>query len=132
MPAKSNSPVPAAEWVVAAIGLVVFASVVGLMLYDAFAGDHSAPQITVKVESISRNGEGYLVKFRAENLGGETAADVVVDGELPAPDGVGGVETASTTLDFLPGHSERQGGFFFKSKPEPDKIRLRASSYREP
>lgn len=131
MNAKSSPPIPPAEWIVAGIGLVVFASVLGLMVWDAVAGDQSPPRITVQVDSIAPSGDGYLLKFLARNDGGETAAEVVVDGELPASSG-GAAETASATLDFLPAHSERRGGFFFKTKPDQNTVRLRASSYREP
>ncbi|WP_038162108.1 hypothetical protein [Verrucomicrobium sp. BvORR106] len=130
MNAKASPPIPPAEWIVAGIGLVVFASVLGLMVWDAVAGDQSPPRITVQVDSIAPSGDGFLLKFLARNDGGETAAEVVVDGESPTPGGQ--TETASATLDFLPAHSERRGGFFFKTKPDQNTVRLRASSFREP
>lgn len=130
MNAKALPPIPPAEWIVAGMGLLVFTAVLGLMVWDAVAGDQSPPRITVEVDSITRSGDGHLLKFRARNDGGETAAEVVVEGELPASGGE--TETASATLDFLPAHSERRGGFFFKSKPERETVRLRASSFREP
>ena len=130
MSAKALPSIPPAEWIVAGAGLLVFTAVLGLLVWDAVAGDQSPPRITVQVESIAPSGDGYLLKFRARNDGGETAAEVVVEAELPAPDG--GTETASATLDFLPAHSERRGGFFFQARPEQEAVRLRASSFREP
>ncbi|MEZ0387065.1 MAG: TIGR02588 family protein [Verrucomicrobium sp.] len=130
MAGKSKLQIPLAEWIVAAVGLAIFASVVSLMLYDAIAGDHSPPRIAVTVDTIFPSGDGHLVKFRAMNSGGETAAEVVVEGELSVPGEE--AEKASATLDYLPGHSERVGGFFFQSAPSKEALKLRATSYREP
>jgi uncharacterized protein (TIGR02588 family) len=130
MSQKNDSKIPAAEWAVAAAGLVIVCAVVGWMLYEAVAGDESPPQITVALDTVFPTEAGYLVRFAAANHGSETAAEVVIAGRSTGS--TGEMEEAEVTLDYLPGQSERKGGFFFAKKPEPGGLELRALSYREP
>jgi uncharacterized protein (TIGR02588 family) len=64
------------------------------------------------------------------NLSPSTAAVVEVEGVL-SRDGRE-VATSSMTLDYVPGHSERQGGLFFAQDPGAYDLELRALGYAEP
>lgn len=127
---ESESNPPLLEWVIAGIGLLLVAGVLGLLLYKAIWKEPSPPQITVSVFSIVPTQNGYLVQFRALNQGSSTAEGVVIGGELRR--GAETVESSQTTLDYLPANSERGGGLFFTHDPRQSELQLRACGYEEP
>jgi len=113
---------------------VGLALVVGMLVFlgrEALAGDESPPSLDVRVESVSPSGDGYLVRFKASNTGGSTAAQVRVVGVLGPPDAAP-VETSEVVLDYVPATSERRGGLFFSHDPRAQPLRLRAQGYQEP
>lgn len=115
------------------IGLLGFVLVVGsivFMLYEAATGDNSPPDVIVRMELIEPTETGFLVMFRAVNEGGSTAAGLTIEGELR--NGMESVETSSTTIEYLPSHSEREGGLFFTLDPRQYELQLRATGYEEP
>jgi len=125
---RTKPKTPLMELIVAALGAVIVATTLGFMTYEAVAGDHSQPLIRFAIRSITQSGEDYHVHLAAFNEGGKTASDVKVEAVLSGPN----AETAEMTFDFLPPHSERRGGLFFKQKPTPEQLTFRATGYREP
>ena len=117
-------------WGIALLGLALVLGSIAFMLYEAAAGDASPPDVTVRVEAIRPTRNGFLVEFRAANEGGSTAEGVTVEGELR--DGAESVETSDTTIEYVPSHSEREGGLFFTSDPRRFELRLRAKGYERP
>lgn len=125
---SEHSDIPLLEWIVAGLGLLIVGSTLSLMVYEAVAGDHSPPDVTFSVTSITKVGQGYRVDFTAYNQGGKTASEVQVEGKVSGPD----AETAEGTFDFIPPHSSRRGGLFFENDPAGGKLGFRTISYREP
>lgn len=121
---------PVWEWIVAYMGLALVAGTFGFMCYQAIKGDSSPPDISVQVDSIQPVRNGYLVKIRAFNRGGSTAAGLTVEGELR--DESGSVETSDATINYVPSHSERRGGLFFTKDPRQFQLQLRAEGYEAP
>lgn len=121
---------PVWMWAVAVLGATLVFGSIAFMLYEAVAGDKSPPDVTLRVESIRPTKNGFLVGFEAVNEGGSTAEGLTVEGELRNASAV--VETSSTTLEYLPSHSKRQGGLFFSSDPHLYELRLRAKGYEKP
>jgi uncharacterized protein (TIGR02588 family) len=117
-------------WGIAFIGLAMVIGSIGFMLYEAAAGDPSPPDVTVGVDLILPTRSGYLVKFRAVNEGGSTAEGVTVEGELR--NGTESMETSNTTIEYVPSHSEREGGLYFTLDPKQYELRLRAKGYEKP
>lgn len=129
-PAKGAPEIPLLEWVIGAIGLVIVAAAVGVLLYEAVAGDKSPPDMKLTVQSISQRQSGFLVKIRAENIGGEPAARVEIAAELMEKGRV--VESSGTQFDHLPPHSAREAGLFFQRDPRLGEVRLQTRSYEDP
>jgi uncharacterized protein (TIGR02588 family) len=100
------------------------------MLYEAIAGDSSPPDVSVKIQSVLPTQNGFRVEFRVVNAGGGAAKGLNVAGELRVGDDV--VETSETTIDYVPSHSERQGGLFFTLDPHLYDLQLRAEGYETP
>jgi uncharacterized protein (TIGR02588 family) len=115
---------------IASLGLVLVAGSIVFMLYEAVAGDASPPDIKVRVETTEQTRNGYLVKFRAVNEGGSTAEGVTVEGVLRS--GTEVLEVSDTILEWVPAHSEREGGLLFTSDPRQYQFQLRARGYENP
>ena len=117
-------------WGIALLGLTLVLGSIAFTLYEAAAGDSSPPDVTVRAGAILPTRNGFLVEFRALNEGGSTAAGLTVEGELRQ--GTESVETSDTSIEYLPSHSEREGGLFFTSDPRRYELRLRAKGYEKP
>lgn len=131
-PSKKGSAadIPLLEWVIGALGLVIVSAVVGVLIYEAVGGDKSPPDIKLTVQSIAPLQNGFLVKVRAENIGGEPAARVSITAEVWEQSKV--LESSETQFEHLPPHSFREAGVFFQRDPRPNEIRLRALGYEVP
>lgn len=86
--------------------------------------------LNVKIEDVTRNERGFLVRFKIENTGDETAADVTVEGELMRAKE--SLEKSDVTIDYVPSHSEKKGGMFFKNNPRDFDFEIHAKGYNEP
>ena len=129
-PRDAPTPAPAAgmsrwELLVAALGLLVLVAILAVMAIETLGGPAAPPDVTVRVEAPRRLTSGWLVPFEAHNAGDETAASVVL--RATAASG----EEVEATLDYVPGHSRRRGGFVF-TKAEPTGIAARAIGWSEP
>lgn len=118
------------EWVVAALGLLIIASTVGFLLYQALARPEVPPAIVLHADEVAEFAGGYRVGFTARNIGTGTAANVTVEGRLLS--GTETVETSQATLGYVPGSSSERGGLFFTRDPRDHQLELRALGYEEP
>jgi uncharacterized protein (TIGR02588 family) len=122
--------IPIWEWIVAAIGLVLVASVIGFLLYEALTGNQMPPHVKLSIGSVVQTSNGYLIQLTAVNQGGSTAKGVIIEGELRR--GLEAVERSETTIDFLPSRSEKRAGLFFTQDPRAFKLHVRPFGYEEP
>ena len=127
--ARPRQPIPALEWAVAALGLLLVLGTVAFLAMDAARGHDQPPDLVVRADTVMALGGGWLVRFTAENRGRETAAAVGVVGELR--DGAG-VESSRATLDYVPGRSTREGGLVFRRDPRRGGLELRVEGWRAP
>lgn len=118
------------EWVSAGFGLVLVLGTIGYIGYRAVTTDASVPAITVDHIGTEETPGGYVVKFRARNSGGTTAASLRISGGLS--DGSTVIETSEVVVDYLPPRAERQGGLIFENDPARYQIRLEANGYVDP
>lgn len=73
---------------------------------------------------------GYRVEFVARNVGSATTAQLRIEGELRID---GTLEERSVAImDYLPGHSERKGGLFFRRDPRTGQLRIYTTGYEKP
>jgi len=126
----ARRPIPVAEWIVAALGAVLVAGTIGYLVWLPASRDEAPPDVRVVAGAVVALQDGWLVKFRAANAGGQAAAGVLVEGELAGQDGP--IETSEATVDYLPPGSEREGGLFFSRDPRRHEVRLRAKGYVDP
>jgi uncharacterized protein (TIGR02588 family) len=129
-PAKAEQQVPWLEWLASAIGLLVVFGIFGVIGWQAFNGAAMPPVITVEIESVTPVEGGYRVLFRAHNTAGEAAAQVEIEGKVAAAGE--DEETSKAILDYVPGHSARQGGLFFTRNPHSGSLAVRAIGFATP
>lgn len=118
---------PVFEWVIAAVGLALVVVAIGTTVYRAMTEESTPPKLEVIINSISPNGNGYLVRFTVKNTGNQTAAAVAVEGKLKDES-----ETGTATLTYVPSNSERRGGLLFTKNPQQSDLRIRVTGYEEP
>jgi uncharacterized protein (TIGR02588 family) len=117
-------------WGIGLLGLLFILGSIGLALYEAALGDSSPPDVRVQIEEIILAKNGFLVEFRVINEGGAAAAGLTVEGALRNGNEI--IESSNTTVEYVPSHSERQGGLFFTQDPRPYELQLRAMGYETP
>lgn len=127
---KKLDDAPLWVWGIGLVGFVLVLGSIAFMLYESVMGDTSPPDIAVHQESVEPSGGGFLVTFRVANEGGSTAAGLTIEGTLK--NGKENIETSTTTIEYLPSHSEREGGLFFTLDPGQYELQLRATGYEDP
>lgn len=127
---NQNDPPPLWERIIAFFGLLFVLSSLGFLLYEGLWGDHSPPDVIVEPKAIIDSGQDYLVRFKARNTGGKTAAEVKITGKL-SRDGEQ-IEQTEATFDYIPAGSEQSGGLYFTNDPRGSTLELSVSGYRVP
>lgn len=127
---ETSGQIPLFEWIAAALGLALVATTLIFLAYQALTQDDAPPAITLQAESVEAVPSGYLVRIRALNTGGRTAAQVRIEGRLKGL--LGTVERSETTFDYLPPHSPRRGGLWFATDPRKFELELQAQGYQAP
>jgi uncharacterized protein (TIGR02588 family) len=127
---KVAPQVPWLEWVASGIGLLLVLGVFGVIGWQAFNGATMPPVIIVEVNNVASVEGGYRVLFRARNTAGKAAAQVEIEGT--ASTAAADAETSRVVFDYIPGHSERQGGLFFSRDPRSGALSLRATGFSDP
>lgn len=129
--ARGEAGTQAWEWAVAAAGVAILLAMVGYLLWEAVAQPSSgAPDIVISRTEVVPLGGRYLVRFHVINKGNSTGANVAVSGTLQDGDKV--IEASRTTIDFVPQHSESEGGLFFDTDPSAYRLGLRIEGYVRP
>lgn len=122
---------PLLEWIASAIGLLLTLGMLAVIGREAINRDaDQLPAIEVAAGRVVATGSGFVVAFEAVNRSGGTAAAVAIEGELKS--GETSVETSGAVLDYVPGHSQRSGGLFFRRDPRRHRLELRAIGYQTP
>lgn len=128
---RKRPETPRLEWIASAIGLLLVVAVLAVIGREALNGESGqVPAIEVAVVRVEAVGPGFVVGFEAVNRSGGTAAAVEIEGMLKA--GETTVETSSAVIDYVPGHSRRGGGLFFREDPRRHAIELRALGFQRP
>jgi uncharacterized protein (TIGR02588 family) len=126
-----HGPTPLLEWVAAAIGGLLTLGLLGFIGWQALQGTGGEPAaVQVLAGQVTPFAGGFVVEVTARNLSPETAASVEVEGSIQQ-DGEA-LETATLSFDYVPGHSERRGGLFFRNDPAAHALEVRALGFEEP
>ncbi len=118
------------EWIIAALGMVLLFSALGFILYRAVMSESRPASLSVSVESIERSDQGFRVDFTVSNSGSQTAAAVMIEGELTEAGRT--VEKSNASLGYAPGNSIRRGSIYFANDPNLHEIKVRAVGFEKP
>lgn len=118
------------EWVAAGAGALLILGTVGVLLYEGLALPATPPSLQVSVDSVVATPHAFLVQVTAHNHGRRTAATVTLEGVLYGDAGV--LETATTTVDFVPGAASRGAGLLFTRDPREHRLHVRATGFEVP
>lgn len=121
---------PLAEWITATTGALIVVATMTLLIQEAACGVEGPPVLRAEVLSVSRAGTGFHVEVRVSNDGGDTAADVAVQGELVVDGQV--VDRAEATVDYVAGRSSALAGLLLVHDPAAGRLVVRALGYRVP
>lgn len=118
------------EWSAGLISAVIVSLMIGWVTWEAFTESTAPPAFSVVIGDRAAVDGGYRVSFDITNEAAQTAAAVVVRGEVL--DGERSLEEAEVTFDYVPGESTASGSIFFSSDPGSRPIRIRAIGYTDP
>lgn len=106
----------------AGLGLVLTLAAAGVILNEAVQPP-SPPDLTAEVTATRPSASGFIAQIEVRNLGRDTAAAVQVEGRS-------GGETASTTVDYVPGRGRTAVALAFPGAPAP--VEARVTGWSEP
>jgi uncharacterized protein (TIGR02588 family) len=129
-PRLRSSDTPKLEWLLGIIGILLLGSGVGFLLHEGLTRDDEPGAVTATVIEIHDTGGVYLVRFSVHNSGGEALSQLHVAARLI--DGSVELESARATIDYLPGHSMQQGGFYFKRYPRRYALEIKPEGFMTP
>lgn len=121
---------PLAEWTVGALGLLLIAAVIAVLLHEALSGRGAPPTVSVSVLGTSPQQNGWLVEIGVRNEGATTAGGLTIEGSLRSGDRV--IEASEASIDYLPPRSQREAGLFFTRDPRDFELEIRPMGYQEP
>jgi uncharacterized protein (TIGR02588 family) len=126
MAKTEKKAIPALEWVSAALGLAIAIALLGIIGREALSGDNGGiPRLEARIERVEATPGGYVAEIIVTNQGGMTAARVELEGNA-------GGEVSRATIDYVPGHSQAEGGLLFRSDPRRDGLSVRVTGYQLP
>lgn len=127
---QQKSEIPVLEWAFATVGVIIVVGVLAFNIVQALNDRETPPDIQVNAAEAIRTTRGYVLPIEAVNVGGESAAALMIAGQLRTPEG--DVETSEVTFDYVAPHSSKKGGLFFEHDPKAYELKLRVLGYQEP
>lgn len=120
---------PLLEWGVAGLGLCLTLGALGVLAAD-LGRAASPPELSARALEITPVAAGFQVEVEIANAGRETAAGVDVEGVLTPS--TGAPETATATLDYVPGRGTETLTFKFRADPRAGALDLTVRGWSEP
>lgn len=121
----------ALEWSTFAASLAVIFFTVSYLSYKTYSHQPSPPEITVAYRLNPGLQSPYRYKLVVENVGGETAEDVLIEMTLQKGDST--IEKSALQLAFVPQSSRREAWVIFLKNPaKADTIIAKVVSFKKP
>ncbi|MBP8252806.1 MAG: hypothetical protein KAX40_10610 [Herpetosiphon sp.] len=124
---KQTASRTTAEWVSLVIAIVLVVGIVGTIGWLWATDANDPPQFSIEKGETRQANNVYYLDLTVKNDGDQTASEVTLEGTIVLD---GEPETAQTTFDFFPGHSEREATLIFSQDPQD--ADLRVISYQVP
>lgn len=118
------------EWAVGVLGGLAVLALLGFLAYQAVAVADEPAALRAQATAVERTPAGYVTTVRVRNVGGQTAQDVHLTGELTR-DGTR-VDSATATLPYVPARSEREATLVFGTDPATADLSVTATGFGYP
>lgn len=122
-PKKKQKPAPAPpllQWIVSGLGLIVTVGAVAAIAWEAMLPD-APPVLSARVVHVEITPLGHVAEVHVRNAGLDTAAAVDIEGRL-------GLETATATLDYVPGQGHATAWLRFDADPRAAQVTVKGWS----
>ena len=115
--AKAPAPAhPLLQWGVAAFGALFTLTAIGIVVWEALQ-PAAPPALSARIIEV----QGHVATVRVQNDGDDTAAAVGIEGVL-------GDQTATASLDYVPGHGHAQAYLRFDADPHAATVSVKGWS----
>lgn len=121
---------PALEWILGALGGLLLLASLAFLINRAVSGADEPGAVTIVADQITQTGEAWLVQFTVHNAGTQTLAELHVSARVF--DGTSEIDNAQAVIDYLPGRSKRQGGFYLRNDPGAYRLELAPEGFQKP
>jgi len=119
-PRPTSQTRPVLQWVMAALGAGVTLAVIGVVTWEALQPSSPA-ELNARIASVATTAIGHVAVVEVVNTGDETASGVMVEGVL-------GEETATATLDYVPGNGRATAWLRFDADPRSAAVTVKGWS----
>jgi uncharacterized protein (TIGR02588 family) len=117
---KTSEKRPVLQWVMAALGGTVTLAAIGVMVWEGLQPS-SPPSLMARIVKVDATDAGHVATILVKNDGDDTAAAVNIEAAL-------GDQTATATLDYVPGHGEAEAYVRFDADPRAAVVRVQGWS----
>lgn len=129
-PGSALERTPVAEWIAAALGLVLTLAVTGYTVWEGLTDDAGPPLLSVRAGTAHGTGSGHVLPIVVRNDSHATAAEVEVRGVLRVPGAPDEERRASFT--YVPGRGEARGGLVFQQDPARGEVHVTVDGFAAP
>lgn len=127
---SAQEATPALEWILGVLGGLLLLASLAFLIHRAASGADEPGRVRIVADNITPMGDAWLVQFSAHNAGTQTLAELHVRARLL--EGTSEIESAQAVIDYLPGRSTRQGGFYLRHDPGEYRLELAPEGFQTP
>ena len=123
MPTKTKSAAttrPLLQWGMALLGAVITLTAIGIVVWEALQPT-APPALSARIVAVDVTAAGQVATVRVQNDGDDTAAAVDIEGVL-------GDQTATASLDYVPGHGHAKAYLRFDADPRAAAVSVKGWS----
>jgi uncharacterized protein (TIGR02588 family) len=127
---RATARTPVAEWVAAALGLLLTLGVIGYLVREGLTERDGPPALSAVAQPATASAGGYALPVVIRNDSDATAADVEVLGTLRRQGQI--IEERRTRFAYVPARGEARGGLVFQHDPAESELSVVPEGYEEP
>ncbi|NSX33197.1 hypothetical protein HTK96_07425 [Brevundimonas vesicularis] len=123
MPTKkkpATSTRPLLQWGMSLLGAVITLTAIGIVVWEALQPT-APPALSARIVAVDVTAAGQVATVRVQNDGDDTAAAVDIEGVL-------GDQTATASLDYVPGHGHAKAYLRFDADPRAAAVSVKGWS----
>lgn len=123
MPTKKKSAAttrPLLQWGMALLGAAITLTAIGIVVWEALQPT-APPALSARIVAVDVTAAGQVATVRVQNDGDDTAAAVDIEGVL-------GDQTATASLDYVPGHGHAKAYLRFDADPRAAAVSVKGWS----